>query len=66
MKGLHTPREVKRLPNGTTIVKTSSVKGHRQMRCPNCHTMAGPTRDHTGKEVIMCGGCGRRFTTTRM
>ena len=66
MKGLNTPRAVKQLPNGTTVVKTSAVKGMRQMRCPSCHNMAGPVKDHTGKDVIQCGACGRRFTAQRM
>jgi hypothetical protein len=66
MKGLHTPRAVKQTPDGTIIVKSSAVRGMRQMRCPYCHNMAGPVRNHSGKPVIQCGSCGRQFTATRM
>jgi transcription elongation factor Elf1 len=45
----------------TTIVKSSSVKGPRQMRCPSCHGMAGPDKDPQGKEIYVCGTCGKRF-----
>lgn len=45
----------------TTIVKSSSVHGPRQMRCPNCHGMAGPSQDPQGKEIFVCSQCGAKF-----
>jgi transcription elongation factor Elf1 len=44
-----------------TIVKSSAVHGPRQMRCPRCHGMAGPSQDPQGKEIFVCGTCGTRF-----
>lgn len=45
-----------------TIVKTATVAGMRQMRCPKCHGMAGPAQDRSGKEIFVCGTCGARFS----
>lgn len=47
----------------TTIVKSSSVHGPRQMRCPRCNGMAGPSQDPQGKEILVCSTCGARFSS---
>lgn len=67
MRPVNQPRVVQQLPDGgPTIIKTSAVKGMRQLRCPKCHSMAGPVTDHQGNNVIQCSSCGMKYQTKRM
>lgn len=49
-----------------TVVKSSTVAGMRQLRCPKCQGMATPAKDHTGREVFACMACGTKFTSRRI
>ena len=66
MRSLNSPRTVQQHPDGTTILKTNSVAGMRQMRCPKCHNMAAPTTNTQGTAVYMCAKCHTQFKLQRM
>lgn len=52
------------LRNGKVMVKSSATKGARQLRCPKCKSLAGPSQDGQGRVVYKCA-CGRTFGSVR-
>ena len=65
--GQNIPRVVRKLPDSdVVVVKTSATHGMRQLRCPRCHGMAGPTRAADGRAIYRCSNCNAVFTSTKM
>ena len=64
--GSNIPKQVKQLPNGTVILKTTTKLGMRQIRCPKCHNLCGAARTPQGKSVTTCSSCNAQFTMTTM
>ncbi len=54
------PKVLKQNPDGTAIVKTSSVHGHNQMRCPRCQSMCRLQKEGD-KTFHICSSCNARF-----
>jgi len=51
-------RAATRLPDGTTVIATSTVHGPNQMRCMRCHGMCRATKNAQGADVFRCSTCG--------
>ena len=66
MRPVGIPRNTKQLRDGTVVVKSTTKHGMRQIRCPRCQNLAGPTRLPNGKEVTQCTSCGMSFTMQKM
>lgn len=64
---VRTLRQARILGNsGKAIVKSSSIAGVRQIRCPRCQQMCGPQMRPDGKEVYRCMACSAEFTCVQM
>lgn len=55
----------KALKDGKVLIKSSSRKGPRKMRCPHCKNLVGPTQHTDGQSVYRCT-CGRVFRAVTM
>jgi uncharacterized protein (DUF983 family) len=66
MRAPNQPRQVKQLPDGTVVVRSSTKHGMRQLRCPRCHNLAAPSRLPNGKQVTRCLNCGAAYTLQSM
>lgn len=60
------PRQVKSLPSGVVVIKSSTKGGMRQIRCPRCKNLAAPTRLTNGAQVTRCKCCGASFKMQKM
>jgi len=50
---------------GKVLVKSSSTKGIRKIRCMSCKALCAPSQGNDGKPVYKCM-CGRTFRSTTM
>jgi DNA-directed RNA polymerase subunit RPC12/RpoP len=62
VRTVQTARQV----GNVTVIKTATVGGMRQLRCPKCQGMATPTRSHTGQNIYRCMVCGAQFLSRKL
>jgi uncharacterized C2H2 Zn-finger protein len=60
------PRVVKQTSEGHLIIKSSTVHGTSQMRCPRCPGMCALIKDAAGKELLICSSCKAKFSARRL
>ena len=53
------------LKGNRVLVKSSSTKGIRKIRCMSCKALCAPTQGNDGKPIYKCA-CGRSFRSTAM
>lgn len=62
----HNPtHSAKQVAPGVAVVKTSTLGGMRQIRCPHCHGMASPAQRPDGTPCYRCPA-GHEFISKMM